>query len=41
MLSKVNVKMLILDDEQKVIRYTDTINEFIVSRYYFRSSLLY
>jgi len=41
MLTKVNVKMLILNDEQKVIRHINTINEFVVSRYYFRSSILY
>lgn len=41
MLTKVNVKMLILNDEQKVIRNTYSINEFVISRYHFRSSLLY
>jgi len=41
MVSNVNVKMLILSDEQKVIRSTNTINEFIISWYYFRSSILH
>lgn len=41
MRSKVNVKMLILNDEQKVIHLIGAINEFIVGRYHFRSSVLY
>jgi hypothetical protein len=41
MISKLNVKMLILNDEQKVIHHTDTINEFVFSRYHFRSGFLY
>ena len=36
-----NVKMLILTDEQKVIHLVGVSNEFIAYWYHFRSGLLY
>lgn len=36
-----NVKMLILSDEQKVIHHVGAINEFIPYRHHFRSGLFY
>jgi len=41
MISMLNVKILILNDEQKVIHHTDTINELVSSGYYFCSGILY
>jgi hypothetical protein len=41
MIRKLNVKMLILNDGQKVIHHTDTINEFVFNWYHFRSGILY
>jgi len=41
MISKLNVKMLILNDEQKVIHHTDSINELVFDWNHFRSSILY
>ena len=41
MISALNVKMLILGDEQENIHPTGTFNEFISNRYHIRSSLLH
>jgi len=41
MISMLNVKILILNDEQKVIHHTGTINELVFSGYHFRSGILY
>ncbi len=41
MISELNVKMLILNDEQKNIHPIGTFNEFVPYRYHIRSSLLY
>jgi len=41
MISPLNVKMLILNDEQKNIHPIGTTNEFVAYWYYIRSSLLY
>ena len=41
MISALNVKMLILNDEQKNIHPIGTFNEFISNRHHIRTSLLY
>jgi len=41
MIGMLNVKMLILNDEQKAIHHISAFNEFITSWYYSCSGLLY
>ncbi len=41
MVSLLNVKMLILNDEQKVIHLTGVIDELITNWYHFCSGILY
>lgn len=38
---QLNVKILILNDEQKIIHLIGAIDELIAYRYHFRSGLLY